>query len=251
MVNDISMPSLQPYNLMVPTLCSLTFYLDVPHSNFYACISGCSVWTSSSSFYLQLSSLNTMRCYFLGVQQPGQSRPLRSSVNHLFKSGPKKNHDSQRRDRILPFFLHLEIWQFSPHLGRFPSKLHSKRGEKGNNPLEKIQKMETAPRNCRFLSLVVAEHVLWLASTSRKSHQNQVEQRTNLCRRGWVGGFFKLPGAAVQRGFVNFCCGFIWVFFKELGRMASFFDEMLPFPMGSLFHEAKHETSQNLLTCGP
>ena len=32
-------------------------------------------------------------------------------------SGPKKNHDSQRRDRILRFFLRLEIEQVSPHFG--------------------------------------------------------------------------------------------------------------------------------------
>ena len=34
-----------------------------------------------------------------------------------FTVGTEKNHDSQRRDRILHFFLHLEIGQFSPHFG--------------------------------------------------------------------------------------------------------------------------------------
>ena len=53
---------------------------------------------------------------------------------------------------------------FSTFWGHF-LKLHSKPGEKGKNPLEKIQRnpVETAPRNCRILSLVVVERVLSLA----------------------------------------------------------------------------------------
>ena len=45
---------------------------------------------------------------------------------------------------------------FSTFWGHFLTKLHSKPGEKGKIPLEKIPKnppMELAPRNCRFLSL--------------------------------------------------------------------------------------------------
>ena len=40
--------------------------------------------------------------------------------------GPK-NHDSQRRDRILRFLLRLDIGQFSPHLGRFSYEITQKR----------------------------------------------------------------------------------------------------------------------------
>ena len=73
----------------------------------------------------------------------------------------------------------LETWQdsalfappgnwasFSTSWGDFLSKLHRKPGEKqGKHPLESIPKknpVETAPRNCRFLSLVVVERVLSL-----------------------------------------------------------------------------------------
>ena len=46
---------------------------------------------------------------------------------------------------------------FSTFWGDFLTKLDRKAGEKGENPLEKNQKnpVETASRNCRFLSLVV------------------------------------------------------------------------------------------------
>ena len=51
---------------------------------------------------------------------------------------------------------------FSTFCGDFLTKLHRKPGERGNNPLEKNEKnpVETAPRNCRILSLVVVERVL-------------------------------------------------------------------------------------------
>ena len=52
-----------------------------------------------------------------------------------------KSHDSQTRDRILGFFLRLEIGQFSPICffvrgGDFLTKLHCKPEEKGKNRLE-------------------------------------------------------------------------------------------------------------------
>ena len=79
-------------------------------------------------------------------------------------SGPKINHDSHRRDRILRFFSppgNRAI--FSTFWGHFLTKSHIKPGEKGKDPMEKIQKKirrRRVPRNCRFLSLVVAERVL-------------------------------------------------------------------------------------------
>ena len=63
-----------------------------------------------------------------------------------------------------------ETWQdstlFSPPVGHFgPISLLNytvNLEKRGKSPLEKIQKnpVETAPRNCRFLSFVVVEHVL-------------------------------------------------------------------------------------------
>ena len=58
------------------------------------------------------------------------------------------------------FFLRLEIGQFSPSFELVSvQNFHSEPGEKGENPLEKTQKnpVETAHRNCRFLSLVVVD----------------------------------------------------------------------------------------------
>ena len=54
-----------------------------------------------------------------------------------------KNHDSQRRDRILRFYLHSEIGQFSPHVGansllNFIEALEKKE----KNQLEKLQKIQ-------------------------------------------------------------------------------------------------------------
>ena len=52
--------------------------------------------------------------------------------------------------------------QFSPDFGLiFPTKSRRKPGEKGQNPLETKKKnpVETAPRNSRLLSLVVAKRV--------------------------------------------------------------------------------------------
>ena len=76
----------------------------------------------------------------------------------------QKKHDSQRRDRILRFFLRPEIGQFCPHFGAISwLKLHRKPGqtwikstrENSKNPVDQI-----APRYCRFLSLVVVERAV-------------------------------------------------------------------------------------------
>ena len=80
-------------------------------------------------------------------------------------SRDRKNHDSQRSDRILCFFAPPgDRAIFSTFCGDFLTKLHRELGENGENniPLEKIQKnpVETAPQNCSFLSLVVVERVL-------------------------------------------------------------------------------------------
>ena len=56
---------------------------------------------------------------------------------------------------------------FSTFWDDFLTKLRRKPGEKRKNPLEKITNkypMETAPWNCRFLSLVVVERVLKIAT---------------------------------------------------------------------------------------
>ena len=59
----------------------------------------------------------------------------------LFQNRDRKNHDSQRRDRILRFFLRPEIGQFSPHFGAISSLNHTNNLEKKEkNPLEKFKK---------------------------------------------------------------------------------------------------------------
>ena len=71
---------------------------------------------------------------------------------------------------MLRFVLRPEIGQFSPHFGAIsvlnytenPEK-HEKKstGDNSKNPVE------TAPRNCRFLSLVVVEQVLTIANLTQ------------------------------------------------------------------------------------
>ena len=77
--------------------------------------------------------------------------------------GPN-NHDSQRRDRILRNFLRPEIGQFSPHFGAMSLLKYTvnleKRGKIHWRKFKKENPVQTAPRNCRPLSLVVAERVL-------------------------------------------------------------------------------------------
>ena len=74
----------------------------------------------------------------------------------------KKNHDSQRRDRILRFFLRPEIGQYSPYFGAISLRNYTVNPEKKGKIHWRNSKksVETAPRNCRFLSLVVVERVL-------------------------------------------------------------------------------------------
>ena len=61
-------------------------------------------------------------------------------------SGPfsrdRKDHDSQRRDRILRFSPPGNRAIFSTFWGDFLTKSNSTPGEKGKNPLEKIQKIQ-------------------------------------------------------------------------------------------------------------
>ena len=63
------------------------------------------------------------------------------------ESRDRRNHDSQRQDRILCIFLKAI---FSTFWGDFHTRLHRKPGENEKNPLEKTQRHpeETAPRNC-------------------------------------------------------------------------------------------------------
>ena len=77
--------------------------------------------------------------------------------------GNRKNHDSHRRDRILRLFLCLEIGQFSPHFGAISLLIYTvnlEKSEKKSTGENSKKSVETAPRNCRFLSLVVVERVL-------------------------------------------------------------------------------------------
>ena len=59
------------------------------------------------------------------------------------KNRDRKNHDSQRRDRILRFFLRPGIGQFSPHFGAVSSLSYTVNLEKGKKmhwrKLKKIQ----------------------------------------------------------------------------------------------------------------
>ena len=82
---------------------------------------------------------------------------------HLYQASgvairDQKNHDSQRRDKILRFFLRPEIGQFLQIFGAISLLTHTlKPGEEGKNPLEWRRR---APRTCRFLCLVVVERAL-------------------------------------------------------------------------------------------
>ena len=111
----------------------------------------------------------------------------------------RKNHDSQRRDRIVRIFLRPEIGQFSPHFMNLvriqrirlsydtTQKTRRKRkkstGENSRNPTEK------AARNCRSLSLVV-EHVLSFLSRIGGPE---------VCSDSWPNALFQLsfPGQCV------------------------------------------------------
>ena len=80
----------------------------------------------------------------------------------------RKNHDSRRRDKILRLFLCPEIGQFSPHFGAISLLTYTVNLEKKDKMHRRKFKnpVETAPRNCRYLSLVVVESVLTLPKPS-------------------------------------------------------------------------------------
>ena len=81
-------------------------------------------------------------------------------TKNMYFRARKKSHHSHRRDRILRFFLRTEIGQIYPHLGSISLRnLHSKPGERGKKSTGENSKhpVETGPRNCRFLSLVLVE----------------------------------------------------------------------------------------------
>ena len=93
----------------------------------------------------------------------GNCRVINSEIlNCCIVTWDWKNHDSHRRDRILRFFLRPKIGRFSPYFGVISSLNYTEHLEKR----EKIRwrkfknLVETAPRDCRFLSFVVVERAL-------------------------------------------------------------------------------------------
>ena len=82
----------------------------------------------------------------------------------LVTLGTEKTHHGQRRDRILRFFLCPEIGQFSPHSGAISllnyTETPGERGKTSTGENSKTNPVETAPRDCRFLSLVMVERAL-------------------------------------------------------------------------------------------
>ena len=98
----------------------------------------------------------------------------------------RKHHDSQRCDRILRMLLRPDIGQFSPHFGAISSrncteKLHKGKKSTGENLKDP---METAPQNCRFLSLVVVECVLILRKDEWKEIHKNKENQIRIGARG-------------------------------------------------------------------
>ena len=91
------------------------------------------------------------KCYLLYlVVVPG---PLRD------ENQGRKNHDSHRRDRIWRDFLHWIFRYFLQILGGSSYSIAHKYWRKSKKSSGEPP-VETAPRNCRFLSLVVVELVL-------------------------------------------------------------------------------------------
>ena len=110
------------------------------------------------NWYFPLFTLDVAQCRSL-LEFTAQIG-LQSAISKTPKSGPN-NHDSQRRGRILHFFLRPDIGQFSPHLGAISLPNYTRNLEKGENPLGKSKNpVATVPRDCRFLSLVGVERVL-------------------------------------------------------------------------------------------
>ena len=121
------------------------------------------VWlicTMSSILFLKRSLCEILVCVCVRVRDCGmQCSPSASpeailcnstavvQVFHTIRD--RKNHGSQRRDRILRILLRPEIGHFSPHFGvLFHTKVHNKPRETGKHPREKIQKSsgEGAPK---------------------------------------------------------------------------------------------------------
>ena len=71
----------------------------------------------------------------------------------------RKNHDSHRRDRIRRDFLHWIFRYFLQILGGSSYQITQRTWRKSKKSSGEPP-VETAPRNCRFLSLVVVERVL-------------------------------------------------------------------------------------------
>ena len=83
-------------------------------------------------------------------------------------SRDRRNHDSQRRDRILRFFLCPEIGQFSPHFGAISLLNCTENLEKGEtNPLEKTPQKSSGENSPKLLISVpcrgrtCVEFLLW------------------------------------------------------------------------------------------
>ena len=87
-----------------------------------------------------------------------------SMAHSVYLSKPKKQLPGQkhhRRDKIYAFFSARQWGNDSTVWGDSPAKLHRKPGEKGNEATGENSKnpVETAPRSCRFPSMVVVKCV--------------------------------------------------------------------------------------------
>ena len=104
-------------------------------------------------------SLGRLLCHALRSQPPCHLRECqgaRAGKWHTWfevpQSRDRKDHASQRSDRILCEFLP-EIWSFSPDFEGFASPNDTKLGEKGPIHWRKFKDpVEMAGRKCRFLS---------------------------------------------------------------------------------------------------
>ena len=144
--------------------------------------------------------------------------------------------DSQRRDRILRFFSTLESEMFSTFgaislLNYTETSLERK--EKFTGEDSKQNPVETVPRNCRFLSLVVVECVLTYDFSS--GQKGSLRRGSGKNWTGFFSGFFPwqvrewyVPGPSRHHQIPNFLRtptfsnrffpGFNRVFFRVLTR---------------------------------
>ena len=88
------------------------------------------------------------------------------SLSCLSLSQDRRNHDSQRHNRILRFSLRKQSGQCSPHFAAislldYTVNLEEREKITGENSKNAV---ETAHQNCRFLSLVMVERVLIVSS---------------------------------------------------------------------------------------